>query len=1165
MRSLPLYTKVEPSVVFTPPALDLGNGSCSVCPFCTGAKKQKCVSAEGDPGGLLVVGESPTRTEEATARPFTGESGRLVRDIVARSWDRMVAYDLALRCFVPPTYKGKSGVSQFLAMCRGYLRGSIEEVKPTRVVAVGIAWEALFGRSVDSFSLRKPWALLHGAPWMPEGIPVFGVLSLSHVYNPHLKRWFVEGLTHSLTAPSPITPTHGRVYLVESEDASAAVCTRMRAWPNGSVVVDVETSGCLYSASFGVEAIGIARVGDDSNTAYVWRGDAVYSPALRAVLEDACVVKVAHNGKYDTQALSWGLKCNARGFTQDTRLMWKLLQAHAPGDLATLADLVGLGGHKEAMEEEKGRAAQPVRELLKMEAVYERRGKGPRPPTLSEVGVPARLHQFVRDSARNVDSWVYSIADQTVISQYVARDAVTTARLKGYLDTQLSGTPMEETHVRLVSAASEAIAYVERWGILVDKSRVYAFDAYIGLKLSNIQSQLHGLSPTTDWNSTLQVRELLYVKLGLQAPYRKTPTGMDSTDEEALTWLAEKYPNQPVPQLLLEHRKWSKLRSTYALSLLEFVRDDRRIHPSFLLDGTASGRASCRDPNCFSGDTEILTPTGWVRFDSLTPEDRVAQWSESRGIQFVHPQATQVVEFDGSLVHMKNQHIDLLVTPDHRCLTRNRKTGRLVVHAARKYPRDAQQLNAGLYLDGTVSVDDAFVRLLVATQADGSWHDSGIVFGFTKRRKAMRLAQIFCALKAPHSFARSRDGNYRFRLLAGPLVEKVRAYIGDQKVFGWWVLQWTPRALHVFAEELWYWDGCITHTNDYVSKHRVNADVVQTVLSLIGKRAHLRPYVWAGHTYWRVDVVHRDYALTANVKRKAVPFRGLVYCVSVPSTYVVIRRGAAVMITGQCQQIPRATSPEGKMARDIFVASEGCKLVQFDYSALEMKVAAILSGDKVMAEIFRSGVDFHMRTAQLIAKAAWNIDPSAVTKEHRTAAKVTGFGALYGKTDATLAKDLHISKDEAASVRAALFGSFKKLAEWCREVTQATRQTGESWTLWDGKPARRRSLHDIGGSGGRQISAENAAINTPVQGSGSDYLLASLTACVQWILEEKIPAKLVLPVHDSLLFDVREDAVEELLYVAPRIMCGWPSGDVPLTVDAEVGDSWGSMVKVAIK
>jgi DNA polymerase-1 len=95
---------------------------------------------------------------------------------------------------------------------------------------------------------------------------------------------------------------------------------------------------------------------------------------------------------------------------------------------------------------------------------------------------------------------------------------------------------------------------------------------------------------------------------------------------------------------------------------------------------------------------------------------------------------------------------------------------------------------------------------------------------------------------------------------------------------------------------------------------------------------------------------------------------------------------------------------------------------------------------------------------------------------------------------------------------------------------------------------------------GVRINAENGAINTPIQGSASDYCIASLTKCVQWILDERVPAKLILPIHDSLLFDVREDAVEELKEVVPKIMCDWPTEGVPLRVDTEMGPSFGSLV-----
>ena len=260
------------------------------------------------------------------------------------------------------------------------------------------------------------------------------------------------------------------------------------------------------------------------------------------------------------------------------------------------------------------------------------------------------------------------------------------------------------------------------------------------------------------------------------------------------------------------------------------------------------------------------------------------------------------------------------------------------------------------------------------------------------------------------------------------------------------------------------------------------------------------------------------------------------------------------------QQIPRADNKIAAMARDCFVAPKGRVLVQVDYSQLELRIAAMLSNDTNMIDVFKSGEDYHLRTAQLISKQAWGIAPEEVTKVHRTAAKSVNFGLLYGMSIGTLAKNIGCEKHEADKIQSAVFGSFPNLKRWCDEHVQIARRTGNGYTYWNGEKARIRPLFRIADQDDlSRKTAENGSFNTPVQGTASDICLASLARCVNWILEHNFPAKMVLTVHDSLLFEVDEDCVDELVETAQYLMADWESNGVPLVVDAEVGKSWGSL------
>ncbi len=262
------------------------------------------------------------------------------------------------------------------------------------------------------------------------------------------------------------------------------------------------------------------------------------------------------------------------------------------------------------------------------------------------------------------------------------------------------------------------------------------------------------------------------------------------------------------------------------------------------------------------------------------------------------------------------------------------------------------------------------------------------------------------------------------------------------------------------------------------------------------------------------------------------------------------------------QNIPRADTPEGKMAKGMFEAGKGKVLVQLDYSQLELRIAADLSGDPEMKAIFDDGVDYHQRTAELIAPTVWGIQPNQVQKKHRTGAKAFNFGILYGMSDAGIAHSAGCSTSMARKIRTAILGRFKKLDKWTKACLSEARTTGYTWTMWNGQRARRRPLFDIGLPDGHKArsTAEHGSWNTPVQGTASDYCLASVVALVHWLLETKHPALLIGTVHDSIMFEVPKENLHTLIDAAKRIMESWPTmHNVPILVDVEVGKDWGSL------
>jgi len=380
----------------------------------------------------------------------------------------------------------------------------------------------------------------------------------------------------------------------------------------------------------------------------------------------------------------------------------------------------------------------------------------------------------------------------------------------------------------------------------------------------------------------------------------------------------------------------------------------------------ATGRTSWRSPNlqnCFDGATEILTLRGWVRFDQLLDGDSVAQWEDGQ-VTFVVPERVVRSPYRGEMVSLRKTHVSLLVTPEHRCPTIERKTGKLQVHPAQAYPRDAHQLHGGRYSGPGLPLSDVEIQLLVVMQADGSWHDQGIDFSFWKARKKQRILELLNATNLPVSEGTSSDPErLRVRVLASDGVDKLHAYLGDKKLFGPWVLEMSQRQLEVFTEEVWHWDGCYTRKNHYASQHKQNADWVQIAHTLLGIRARIRLYSCNKTPSWQVDVTRRNYSGTANILEDRVSWDGTVYCVTVPSGFVVVRRDGCTAVSGN--------SPRGTLFRECFVPRHGKVFVSVDYDTIELRALAQVHlwwfGKSAMADALIAGEDLHLSLgAQLL-------------------------------------------------------------------------------------------------------------------------------------------------------------------------------------------------------
>lgn len=252
------------------------------------------------------------------------------------------------------------------------------------------------------------------------------------------------------------------------------------------------------------------------------------------------------------------------------------------------------------------------------------------------------------------------------------------------------------------------------------------------------------------------------------------------------------------------------------------------------------------------------------------------------------------------------------------------------------------------------------------------------------------------------------------------------------------------------------------------------------------------------------------------------------------------------------QNIPQE-SRWSRALRDCFVARDGYQLVSLDYSQLELRIVAALSGDKALTDAFRAGEDVHTATAAIVLGK----DAGAITKEERRIAKTLNFGLVYGMGATAFAKASGLSRTEAAAFIARYFERFSAVKAWQESILAQARKTGYTETL----TGRRRYFPELTGGmpAWRAGEIERAAINQPVQGLDADIAKLAMIA-VRAEAADPDDARILLTIHDELLLEVRGGSIATSV---PRIRAAMegvmPDLGVPLAVDARAGSRWGSL------
>jgi DNA polymerase I len=263
----------------------------------------------------------------------------------------------------------------------------------------------------------------------------------------------------------------------------------------------------------------------------------------------------------------------------------------------------------------------------------------------------------------------------------------------------------------------------------------------------------------------------------------------------------------------------------------------------------------------------------------------------------------------------------------------------------------------------------------------------------------------------------------------------------------------------------------------------------------------------------------------------------------------------AVAVTGRLssnepnlQNIPVRTQ-EGRRVREAFIAAPGSKLVSADYSQIELRIMAHISGDEALIRAFSEGLDIHSATASEI----FGVGLDEVTSDHRRTAKVINFGLIYGMSAFGLAANLGIGRDAAKLYIDRYFTRYPGVARFMDNVRAQAKEDGYVQTVF----GRRLWLPEIKSPNGpRRAGAERAAINAPMQGTSADLIKMAMINLSGWIKAERLQTRMIMQVHDEVIFEVPDGELELIQKSVPEIMTQVAKLRVPLEVGCGVGNNW---------
>lgn len=739
--------------------------------------------------------------------------------------------------------------------------------------------------------------------------------------------------------------------------------------------IDIRASGHHAYAEHPSTAVLLLGYAFDAEPPVLWQPHLGPLPAaVRQALADPAITKVAHNAAFELAVLHHvlGIESPIEAW-RCTAVMGRL--NGLPGGLAELGRALGLGAGQ------------------------------------AKLASGTRLiHKFSRPQARapRWRTWETDPEDWRALGEYCLRD-VEAAR--AIYDTLAPWMPPEAEWAlwRLDQRINER-------GLPVDRALVDAairIDADYRARALERAVALTGL---TNPNSRDQLLEWLN---------REGEAGLADLRAASVREAIGQCDDASVREVLQIRQALAKTSVRKYQALARATSADGRLRGAFLFAG-----ASRTARWCMPGEAEVLTPGGWVRMDAYAGEP-ILQWAKDGTFSWCAAPVMSRFPFAGTLIEIEANYFYGRFTPEHRIPVTSAGADTLA-GALLGRPGFSPVLSGRL---GGHFWPDAWTRLVVMVQADGSYCNQRIRLGFRKPRKIERALELLAALGIDWQYqTEATSKTVRISFAVGALPAPLRAL--DLKRFGPWVLACNPA---VFIEEAALWDGSRSSntTYEYTSTVKPNAEWVQTLAHLAGRSARLLPVT--GHRpahwtpAWRVNVrlsasTVCSFAPTDTRQQayiREVDHDGPVYCPTTASGYFLVRHGGRIHVTGnsgqvfQPQNLPRGSVKDLETAvsavqsadaewvealygdvpavlsacvRPAICAPEGQVLIAADYSSIESVVVAWLAESRYLLALFEAGRDPYKDFATRI----FHVEYDAVTKLQRAVSKPATLGAAFG-------------------------------------------------------------------------------------------------------------------------------------------------------------------------